>query len=59
MVLAALDVVTLKVVSVPATPAIFLDDDATVAVALKDRQAALRPVGRQRLFPGRSLPCHD
>jgi hypothetical protein len=44
--MAVANVVALKELSVPATPAIGLDDYATVAIALKDRLSALRPVGR-------------
>jgi hypothetical protein len=51
-------VVALKKVTIPTALAVGLDDDAAVAVTLKDRLSALRPIGRQCLFARGSFPCH-
>jgi hypothetical protein len=56
VVLAVPDVVTFEVFAVPATPAILLDDYATVPVAGEHGLSPLLPIGRERFLAGRSLP---
>jgi len=58
MVLAVPDVVTLKKLTVPAAPAVSLDDDATVTVAQEHQVTAFVPVRGERDFPRGPFPSH-
>ena len=56
VVISVIYVVALKLVSIPASLAVLLDDHATVAVPFKDGLPSQWPVGRESLLTGGSLP---